>query len=76
MRKSTSPEFAPQKLVISELADLPINKYDCSLAFEFFDGDSEDLFLYGDGIHFSNAGHRLLAFYLLENSEILGVNKQ
>lgn len=70
MRKYIKQEFAPQKLVVSELSDLPINIYDCSLAYEFFDGSSKDLFLYGDGIHFSNAGHRLLASYLLESSEI------
>lgn len=70
LRKSISSEFTPQQLVISELSNLPLNIYDCSLAFEYFDGRSEDLYLYGDGIHFSNAGHRLLASYLLGASGI------
>ncbi len=68
LRKSISSEFTPQQLVISELSHLLLNIHDCSLAFEYFDGRSEDLYLYGDGIHFSNSGHRLLASYLLGTS--------
>lgn len=30
-------------------------------------GDKKDLFLYADGIHFSNEGHRVLASYLIDN---------
>lgn len=54
----------PQSILKRKLAECNIEIIDCKNAFIEFTGVTEDLFLYGDGIHFSNTGHKLLAKYL------------
>lgn len=58
----------PQRLVQEALAGFSnIHIYNPGDYLQQHSATSEQLFLYGDGIHFSHTGHRLIAAYLLEN---------
>lgn len=55
----------PQRKFADLISDLPLSVHDpLPWLLERVD-DSRSLYLYGDGIHFSEKGHRLLADYLL-----------
>ena len=54
----------PQELFKKDLQTMNIPVTD-ALAFMRNKGDSKKLYLYGDGIHFSNAGHRVFADWVL-----------
>lgn len=58
--------FQPQVTFKYLLEDLKIDVTDCSPAFNQFNLNSRYLYLYGDGIHFSKPGHRLIAKYIYE----------
>lgn len=68
LRKNSEDNFQPQKLMRGALRKLniktlnPLTKVANGLR-------SKDLYLFGDGIHFSNTGHRLIAGYLLSNAK-------
>lgn len=56
--------FAPQETLIKLMKDSSINIIDCKNAFINYEKKSRDLYLYGDGIHFSELGHKVLANYI------------
>ena len=59
--------FYPQELMKEKLKGLNITVTDLREAFRDDYKDSRSYYLYGDGIHFNNKGHRLIAAYLLKN---------
>ena len=59
--------FYPQELMKEKLKGLNITVTDLREAFRDDYKDSRSYYLYGDGIHFNNKGHRLIATYLLGN---------
>lgn len=59
--------FEPQKIFENFLQKIDVETTDCSPAFVKSNLPSNQLYLYGDGIHFSNKGHRILAEYLLQS---------
>jgi len=69
IRNVSNADFVPQQLITKNLSDLNIKIHDCSKAFQNFHDDSQYLYLYGDGIHFSTTGHKLLAKYILKPDE-------
>lgn len=66
LRKPNSENFIPQQLMMNTLNPLGIKVHDPS-------GDAvksnldKQRFLYGDGIHLSNWGHRYITHFVLEN---------
>ncbi len=67
LRNHASLKDKPQKILTSKLEEEGIKVLD---PLEFFRNSSREpkrLFLYGDGIHLSNAGHRLLAQFIMRN---------
>ena len=62
----TDSLYAPQELFLTDLRARGVDVYD---AREFMQSQAEDpkeLYLYGDGIHFSKAGHRVFSRYIKE----------
>ena len=59
--------FYPQELMKEKLRGLNITLTDLREAFKNDYKDSRSYYLYGDGIHFNNKGHRLIAEYLLKS---------
>ncbi|MEE9166404.1 MAG: SGNH/GDSL hydrolase family protein [Candidatus Neomarinimicrobiota bacterium] len=64
MRKESEPYRFPQRLMMRSLRESNINVY--SILDETYNKDSKELYLYGDGIHFSKVGHKYIARYLVE----------
>ncbi len=58
--------FNPQEILKQKLSSLELKIYDCTQAFTRFVNESETLYLYGDGIHFSNRGHREIADFVFK----------
>lgn len=58
--------FYPQDLMKEKLKGLNITFTDLREAFRKDYADSRSYYLYGDGIHFNNTGHRLIAEYLMK----------
>ena len=59
--------FLPQQLLMNELNNKHINCFDVSKYLGPFAHDSKSLYLFGDGIHFSKTGHRVIAKILSEH---------
>jgi lysophospholipase L1-like esterase len=57
--------FKPQKMIKRDLVSDNINMYDCSEFILERGYNSQDLYLYGDGIHFSIYGHQLIQEYII-----------
>jgi hypothetical protein len=57
--------FLPQRLLKSNLRAYDISIYDCANYFLKLGHESSYLYLYGDGIHFSEYGHQILSDYIL-----------
>jgi len=55
--------FKPQNILHKELNKMNINFE--SIKFDLQKFNSEEFYLYGDGIHFNNSGHKFIANYLL-----------
>ena len=58
--------FEPQQLVRHNLRSENISVYDCSDFFIKRGYKSRDLYLYGDGIHFSEYGHQLMQEFIFD----------
>jgi lysophospholipase L1-like esterase len=58
--------FEPQRRLTAHLRTVSLTINDASSWLLGRSTDPAELYLYGDGIHFSKKGHRLLADYLLE----------
>lgn len=56
----------PQQLLAERLAGLPVEIYNPAQWLLNTAGSPDDLYLYGDGIHFSERGHRLIADYVAD----------
>ncbi|MBI5729819.1 MAG: SGNH/GDSL hydrolase family protein [Ignavibacteriales bacterium] len=57
--------FRPQKLFQKKLESTGIKIFDISEDFKPYTNDSKSLYLFGDGIHFSELGHKLISKILL-----------
>lgn len=57
----------PQKLLMSFLNEKNVEVLDCANAFLKNSDDSNRNYLFGDGIHFSERGHKLIADYIINN---------
>jgi lysophospholipase L1-like esterase len=55
----------PQELMQTILHQKNINILDCSEFLAHYPGKPGELYLPGDGIHFSNSGHRLMADFII-----------
>lgn len=53
----------PQKLLLENLKNTKIKVHDCSAAFNIYK-NVKDYYLFGDGIHFSNRGHKTLVKHI------------
>ncbi len=60
--------FYPQQLMKKKLKSLKVSITDLRDAFKNDYQNSRRYYLYGDGIHFNNAGHRLIARYLMKKN--------
>jgi hypothetical protein len=58
--------FEPQQLIRHNLRSDNISIYDCSDFFIKRGYNSRDLYLYGDGIHFSEYGHQLMQEFIFD----------
>jgi hypothetical protein len=67
LRKIDSTKFKPQKLMEHELSQSSISYLD-PVRFLCESGiKSKKLFLFGDGIHLSSIGHRLIAEFVIKS---------
>ena len=65
LRPDAGPDVQrPQRLMEATLQSMNIEVFDAADLFGLFRSGSSANYLYGDGIHFSPRGHRLLAGYL------------
>lgn len=66
----TKAIFTPQNNLRSQLKNKikNINIIDCRDAFRKYSDKSKDLYLYGDGIHFSEKGHNEMVSFLLKQN--------
>jgi hypothetical protein len=60
-----SGDFHPQDVLISALAGMGISTMDARAAFD--SSDARAMYIHGDGIHFSETGHRRMWHWLREN---------
>ena len=67
LRNNYSKENMPQQKLISILKSENILSTDMGLLMEKEFKNDQELYLYADGIHFSNTGHRVLSTYLTNN---------
>lgn len=58
---------SPQSLLVQSLSSIGIRVYDLLPLIREKHIPSEDLYLYGDGIHFSCKGHKLIADIMSKN---------
>lgn len=56
----------PQHLLSEFLKSRDVEFYDIAKAFDGNDENISDYYLYGDGLHFSETGHRIVANYILK----------
>lgn len=59
-------EFEPQRKLSAHLANVSLSVKDPSAWLLDRTKDPAELYLYGDGIHFSEKGHRVIANYIVE----------
>lgn len=65
LRKSVTPEhLLPQEMLLKNLDNSGVDVYDPSDFLRFSDISHTELYLYGDGIHFSSIGHSLLSEFV------------
>lgn len=57
--------FKPQKLILETLKDSIKQIEDLKDAFKSVENDYQNYYLYGDGIHFSQRGHEMIAKYVV-----------
>ncbi|OQX95362.1 hypothetical protein B6I21_05800 [candidate division KSB1 bacterium 4572_119] len=67
IRNAESILDQPQKLMKDKLAERGVKVLDAANYLAKRKVNSTQLFLYGDGIHFSDAGHRLIVGYIIKN---------
>lgn len=67
LRDGFDPTNSPQSLLAQSLSSIGIRVYDLLPLIREKHIPSEDLYLYGDGIHFSRKGHKLIADILSKN---------
>ncbi len=65
LRRKTNSQN-PQQLIVNKLTSERIKAYNLSNKYFNKNIDSKLLYLYSDGIHFSNYGHKLIAEFLLK----------
>jgi lysophospholipase L1-like esterase len=70
IRVKTNEIFLPQELLQESLSEFNVDVVDCSEVFLNSHIDSQRLYLFGDGIHLSNTGHRVLAKYILAHTDM------
>ncbi len=56
--------FKAQEIFLTSLKDSPFQVIDCSTAFKDHYKSSNKYYLWGDGIHFSEEGHKLIANFV------------
>ncbi|MBK7630677.1 MAG: SGNH/GDSL hydrolase family protein [Ignavibacteriales bacterium] len=56
--------FEPQKLIKANLDSIDVELIDCAFAFKDHIKTSNKYYLWGDGIHFSEDGHKLIAEFI------------
>ena len=61
----------PQKSLLVKLSESQIAVYDIMDDIQNFSSNSKQLYLFGDGIHFSNLGHEVIADILLDKAILL-----
>ena len=67
LRAAADPEvFRPQRLLRERIAAAGLPVYDPAPYLLAAGAEPADLYLYGDGIHFSEEGHRLIAEWFAE----------
>jgi hypothetical protein len=67
LRRRNSAFREPQRIMTGEMDARGIDVLDPLPYFEASGVDSEDLYLYGDGIHLSRTGHRMAADFLWQH---------
>lgn len=65
--RSDVPDLTIQKKLKGIFQDLDIKFFDPFVYFRNSGFDSKELYLYGDGLHFSEKGHRLMYKYISDN---------
>lgn len=68
LRQHDSPTSRPQTLFSRMLDRQNIRWYDLTALFQALPGDHRELYLFGDGIHFSNSGHTEISRFIREVS--------
>jgi lysophospholipase L1-like esterase len=58
--------FKPQDLLLQTLSNTIRDIKDMSIAFNLSKAEFKKYYLYGDGIHFSQKGHKLIADYVVK----------
>jgi hypothetical protein len=66
LRRANLNANRPQAILTQELDKLHILSYDIASTFRDIAEDSQDFYLFGDGIHFSNRGHAVISHYVQE----------
>ena len=68
-KNSAKGIFIPQKLLKNNLKNTINQITDLRKAFDSTESNFKNFYLYGDGIHFSNAGHRVIAKHIASIQE-------
>jgi lysophospholipase L1-like esterase len=71
MRENYYEQNTPQDVLRIFTKKYHFSFHDCKSFAAQTKGDKKDLFLYADGIHFSNAGHRAFSSYLIDNKLLI-----
>jgi lysophospholipase L1-like esterase len=64
LRRADSASYYPQVVLRDRLDSLHIRWYDFASTFRGLPGNRDSLYLFGDGIHFSEHGHREIARFV------------
>ena len=67
MRENYYEQNTPQDVLRIFTKKYHFSFHDCKAFASQTKGDTKELFLYADGIHFSNEGHRAFSSYLIDN---------
>ena len=67
LRNFQAVDLFPQRVLAEMMKGHPIGFKDCTTFLKSKSENSKDLYLYADGIHFSNEGHQAVFEYLLKN---------
>lgn len=76
LRENYQKNNYPQKLLLKKLSESNINVIDLGTRLSHYKYNSKSLYLYGDGIHFSKKGHKLLANIIEQTTEIRNSSRQ